>query len=225
MFALLLFLTMLKLSLCFERSVVSCSRMRASHLRMSSSSVAEKQVHVLVPVSKGSEEIETVTIVDTLVRGGAKVTLAAVCPNDVEVLCSRGVRIIAECKMSECVSKKWDMIVCPGGMPGAEYLRDCTHLTSLLQSQLEEGKYIAAICAAPAVVLAHHGLLQGRQATCYPADKFTAQLSNYKSDPVVVDGQLITSQGPGTSLAFSLKLVELLFGKEKAEAVSKEMVF
>ncbi|KAJ1416340.1 DJ-1/ThiJ/PfpI family protein [Ochromonadaceae sp. CCMP2298] len=186
-----------------------------------SSAGAEKQINVLVPVSKGSEEIETVTIVDTLVRGGATVTLAAVCPNDLEMVLSRGVRLVADCKMSECVSQKWDMIVCPGGMPGAEYLRDCPHLTALLQEQVKAGGYVAAICAA--VVLAHHGLLKG-PATCYPAPKFTALLSHYSTDAVVVDGNVVTSQGPGTSLAFSLKLVELLFGQEKAAAVQQEMI-
>mmetsp|Transcript_25163 Transcript_25163/g.41932 ORF Transcript_25163/g.41932 Transcript_25163/m.41932 type:complete len:237 (-) Transcript_25163:86-796(-) len=201
------------------------ARWSKTSLRSSTGQASGDTVKVLVAVSKGSEEIETVTIVDTLVRAGADVTLAAVCPNEVEVVCSRGVKLVADCKMSECVSKDWDMIACPGGMPGAEYLRDCVHLKELLLTQHAAGKYVAAVCAAPAVVLASHGLLNSRKATCYPAPKFIEALGDsHQMDSVVVDGNIITSQGPGTSLTFSLRLVEVLFGKEKSEALSTEML-
>ena len=87
------------------------------------------------------------------------------------------------------------MIVCPGGMPGAEHLRDSTELTSLLKKQNEENKPIAAICAAPAVVFSHHNLLGNNKATCYPAEKFISKISNYQTDAVVSDGNVITSKG------------------------------
>ncbi|CAM9893767.1 unnamed protein product [Hapterophycus canaliculatus] len=141
--------------------------------------------HVLVPVADGSEEIESVTIIDTLVRAGATVTVASV-GNDVEVsaegkqrlggqavTCSRGVKIKADCKIAECEARDWDAVVCPGGMPGAVNLKDNETLESILKKQDSEGRIIAAICAAPAVVLASHGLLAGRDATCYPASVFT----------------------------------------------------
>ena len=111
------------------------------------------------------------------------------------------------------------------GMPGATHLRDSTDLKELLQHQKSKGKFIAAICAAPAVVLQSHGLLEGKAATCYPVPKFTDSLALYRSDRVCVDGNVITSQGPATSLEFSLKLVEVLFGKKKADDVGAEMLF
>lgn len=109
-------------------------------------------------------------------------------------------------------------------MPGAVNLRDSTALKTLLLRQSAANKYVAAICASPAVILAHHGLVGDRRATCYPAPKFTAAISNYSTNPVEVDGTLITSQGPGTSLQFSLQLVELLFGAEKAAQLRQEMI-
>lgn len=178
---------------------------------------------VLVPLADGTEEIEATTITDTLVRAGAQVTTASV-GSQLLVTCSRGIKITADCMIGECVGLDWDLIVCPGGMPGAEHLRDSSTLRELLVLQSAEGKLVGAICAAPAVVLATHGLINGRSATCYPAPKFKDVLSNYKTDAVVVDGTLITSQGPGTSLLFALKLVEVLFGEDMASKLSKEML-
>lgn len=193
--------------------------------KMSKASTTSSTRHpkVLVAIADGSEEIETVTTVDTLVRAGVQVTLASVMPN-INVVCSRGVKITADRLISECVAEEWDMIVCPGGLPGAQHLSDSPDLTRLLQNQALHNKFIAAICAAPAVVLAHHNLIGNSAATCYPADKFTSRISNYSSAPVVVDGHIITSQGPGTSLPFALKLVETLCGPEKASAINKEMI-
>ncbi|CAM9861490.1 unnamed protein product [Ectocarpus sp. 8 AP-2014] len=127
--------------------------------------------HVLVPVADGSEEIESVTIIDTLVRAGALVTVASVGP-EVEVTCSRGVKIKADCKIAECEARDWDAVVCPGGMPGAVSLKENETLEAILRKQNSEGRIVGAICAAPAVVLASHGLLEGKQATCYPASVF-----------------------------------------------------
>ena len=95
----------------------------------------------------------------------------------------------------------------------------------MLQKQAgEEGKYVAAVCAAPAVVLHSHGILAGKSATCYPAPPFVSVLEDHRSgedDEVVVDGDVITSRGPGTSLKFALKLVEVLYGAEKSEERAK----
>jgi len=188
--------------------------------------MSSSSINVLVPVADGSEEIETSTIVDTLVRGGATVTVASVHPHLV-VTCSRGLKLCADKYISDCKGHmEWDMIVCPGGMPGANHLHSSTDLKELLQHQKSKGKFIAAICAAPAVVLQPHGLLDGlTRVTCYPVPKFTNQIPSYTNDRVCVDGNVITSQGPATSLAFSLKLVELLFGKKKSDDVAAEMLF
>jgi 4-methyl-5(b-hydroxyethyl)-thiazole monophosphate biosynthesis len=114
-------------------------------------------------------------ITDTLVRAGAAVTLASVEAGQLTVTCSRGVKIVADKPIETCEGQVWDLVVCPGGMPGAERLRDSAALTRILTAQRSSGRWLAAICAAPAVVLHHHGLL-GDAATCYPAPKFRDQL-------------------------------------------------
>lgn len=191
-------------------------------LRMASNTAINGSKYVLVPIGDGSEEIETTTIVDTLVRGGAVVTLASV-SNNLQVTCSRGVKLVADKFIQECVNDSWDLVVCPGGMPGATNLKNSDSLKEILLKQSKSNKPYAAICAAPAVVLNSYGLLKDKRATAYP--KFQAELPIPVSDQaVVVDGNVVTSQGPATSLAFSLTLVELLFGKDKSQQIAKEML-
>ena len=108
-------------------------------------------------------------------------------------------------------------------MPGAERLRDSATLTALLKAHAGEGKLTAAVCASPAVVFATHGILRDA-ATCYPAPAFKEKVAGWTEAQAVVDGNVLTSMGPGTSLAFALKLVELLFDKEKAEEIAAQML-
>lgn len=184
------------------------------------------QRHVLVPIAEGSEEMEAVTIVDTLVRAGAAVTLASVSPSTT-VTCSRGVRLVADAPLGEVATPAggWDLIAIPGGMPGASTLAASARLAELLREQKAAGRWIGAICAAPAVVLAPLGLLDGGEAaTCYPSADFLAALPNPVEDVFVVsDGRLVTSQGPGTALLFSLCCVEKLYGKVAAETQAAVM--
>jgi 4-methyl-5(b-hydroxyethyl)-thiazole monophosphate biosynthesis len=177
---------------------------------------------VLVPIADGSEEIEAVCIIDVLRRAGAHVTVASV--GNLQITASRGVRIVADCTIEDCREAVFDLIVLPGGMPGAEHLRDSQTLVQLLRRHQAGGGWYGAICAAPAVVLSHHGLLDGRQATSHPA--FAAQLTDGRpvAARVVVDGQLITSQGPGTALEFALMLVARLMGEAKAQEVAAPMM-
>ena len=123
--------------------------------------------------------------------------------------------------IQDCVDKTYDLIVLPGGVPGVTNLKESDDLTKLLKKHVAENKTYAAICAAPAIVLEHHGLLKGKKATCYPS--FVEHLSNQDNvnSAVVVDGNCITSRGAGTALQFSLTLVEILFGKEKRKDVSE----
>lgn len=179
---------------------------------------------VLVPIADGSEEIETTCITDTLVRFGAEVTIASVMPQSLTCTMSRGIRILADCSIEEAVGQDWDLVALPGGMPGAEHLRDSPALTQILQAQKQAHKLYAAVCAAPAVALASQNLLDGAEATCYPAPKFRDVLPHAKDDKVVVHDNVITSQGPGTSLLFALQLGEALFGKEKRDQIAKEML-
>ena len=177
---------------------------------------------VLVAIADGSEEIEVVCLVDVLRRGGAEVTVASV--DGLEIVASRGVKLVADKLISECVGQRYDLLALPGGMPGAEHLRDCAELTAMLKEQKQSGRLYGAICAAPAVVLAYHGLLEGRKATCYPSLASELEKAETTDAPVIVDGNCVTSRGPGTAILFSLKLVELLFGSEKAKETADAML-
>jgi len=175
---------------------------------------------VLVAIADGTEELEAVTIIDVLRRAEADVTVASV--GDIQITASRGVKLVADAVISDCVGSVYDLIVLPGGMPGAEHLRDSKELTEMLKEQAASGRLYAAICASPAVVLKPHGLLGNKKATCYPS--LLSELDNPEQAKVVVDGNCITSQGPGTALEFSLKLIELLFDKQKSRQVAKAML-
>lgn len=182
---------------------------------------------VLVPVSDGSEEIETVCIVDVLRRAGVEVTLARVPSPQGDgpgITASRGVRLVADAPLADCTGREWDAIVLPGGLPGAEYLRDDASLVRLLRDQLDAEKLVGAICAAPVTVLAEHGLLGGRRATCFPALAEWLPAESRSDDSVVEDGPLITSRGPGTALAFALALVERLCGADKRREIADELL-
>lgn len=178
---------------------------------------------VLVPIGKGTEEMEAVITIDVLRRAGAKVTVASV-ENSLEVTCSRGVKIVADKLISDVSEEVFDLIACPGGMPGAERLRDNQILESLLRAQRSSGRRLAAICATPAIFFQPKGLLDGSKATAHPA--FSDKLSDQSNvaDRVVVDGTLTTSRGPGTAFEFALSLVSQLFGPEKAQQVAAPMV-
>jgi protein deglycase len=177
---------------------------------------------VLVPIADGTEEIEAVCIIDVLRRAGADVTVASV--GGRQITASRGVNIVADCQITDCQKIDFDLIVLPGGMPGAEHLRDSRPLTDLLRRHRAADRWYGAICAAPAVVLSHHGLLGGCQATSHPA--FRGQLTDGQADQarVVVDGKCVTSQGPGTAIEFALTLVTLLMGEARAAEVAAPMV-
>lgn len=228
MLALLLFMLVASSLHVRASSYLLRSNRRVQILSMSSTSFFHAQRTVLVPIATGTEEIEAVTIIDTLVRAGAKVTVAnanADSKYDSEIVtCSRGVKLVADCPVSSCLGQSWDAIILPGGMPGATNLNCNEHLAHLLKQQRKDGLLYGAICAAPAVVLAAQGLLQDRKATCYPAEKFSSMLPSIGEGRVVVDQNCVTSAGPGTSLEFSLEIVKLLYGEEKKQALAKEML-
>ena len=175
----------------------------------------------LVAISEGSEELEAIGIIDILKRGKVDVTIASV-DESKRVKCAHGVTITADTLIQDISHKSFDAIVLPGGMPGAEHLRDCKTLVSMLTKQKERGKLYAAICASPAVVFATHNLLDG-EATCYPS--FREAIPNYKNEKVVVSDNCITSQGPGTVIDFALQLVECLSGKQVSEKVRMGMIY
>ena len=181
---------------------------------------------VLIAIADGSEDIETVTVADVLRRGGLDVTLASVMPERM-IMASRGVWLVADCLISECQGKDWDAIVLPGGMPGASNLAGSVVLHSLLLRQARQERLIAAICAAPAVVLGEAGLMSGRKATCYPsfAAELTARDATVIDQPVVRDRNFITSQGPATAMAFALEILQRLKGEDVKESVAQGLLF
>jgi len=177
----------------------------------------------LVAIAEGSEEIEAVTIIDVLRRAGVEVTVASVGAN--QITGAHGIVITADCSIDSCVDSSWDLIALPGGIPGAEHLAASQSLEALLQAQAERGALYGAICAAPALVLGSKGLLQGKTVTGHPMFQQNMDAKELNSESrVVVDGNCITSQGPGTSLDFALELVEQLCGLVKREEVGAPMV-
>ena len=199
------------------------SALRSMALRAAATTSAGAVKRVLVPIADGSEEIETSCITDTLVRAGAEVTVASV---EATTTCtmSRGLKVVADALVTDVSGDDWDLVALPGGMPGAERLRDSDALDAILRKQDARRAPLAAVCASPAVILKSKGLIDGRQATCYPAPPFVEALGDVADGAVVRDGHITTSRGPGTSLKFALDLVDQLYGPEKAEELRAQML-
>jgi 4-methyl-5(b-hydroxyethyl)-thiazole monophosphate biosynthesis len=177
---------------------------------------------VLVPLAAGFEEIAAVTIVDLLRRAGIEVHTAAL--DGPQVTGSHGITVMADIALDAVRADDYDMIVLPGGMPGAGYLKEDARVISLLRRCAADGRYTAAICAAPSV-LAHAGLLEGRAATSFPGflNADSAPGIRLRDDPVVVDGKVATSRGVGTALEFGLALIELLEGAAARQRVQERL--
>jgi len=178
---------------------------------------------VLVPLAQGCEELEAVTIIDLLRRAGIEVISAGL---DAEnVTASRSVKLVPDTDLESALKDDYDMIVLPGGLPGADNLDNDERLKSVIKKMANDDKYIAAICAAPKV-LANAGVLAGKTATSYPGFLDGPGLSNttLSDEAVVRDGNVITSRGPGTAMDFALELIEVLSGKETRDIVEAALV-
>ncbi|HEY1028513.1 MAG TPA: DJ-1 family glyoxalase III [Pseudomonas sp.] len=177
----------------------------------------------LIAVADGSEDLECVTLIDVQRRADIEVLLASVEDRRM-ITCARGTRLTADVMLLDVLAQDFDLIALPGGMPGAQRLADFEPLAERVRKQARAGELFAAICAAPAVALQQYGVLRQRRMTCYPS--FSDRLSgcSFVDEPVVVDGNCITSQGPGTALAFALTLVEQLVGRNTRNEVAKAML-
>jgi 4-methyl-5(b-hydroxyethyl)-thiazole monophosphate biosynthesis len=173
---------------------------------------------VLVPLAQGCEELEAVTVVDLLRRAGIEVLTAGLDAQPVRA--SRGMLLVPDTTLDAALQQEFDMVVLPGGLPGADHLRDDPRVIDLVKKMAANDRYTAAICAAPRV-LAHAGLLDGKRATSYPGalDVDAVPGLDYQEVPVVADGKVITSRGPGTAMDFALTLIETLAGRDKRDEV------
>ena len=179
---------------------------------------------VLVPLAQGCEELEAVTIIDILVRGGVEVVTASLDENQI-ITASRGVQLVAQTILDDVLADTFDMVVLPGGLPGADYLNKDLRIIRLLKEVVLQGGIAAAICAAPKVLVSA-GILDDKKATSYPGviDTLPAKGMKYINQPVVIDGQVITSRGPGTAMDFALVLLERLKGHETRIEIEKALV-
>ena len=166
---------------------------------------------VAVILADGFEEIEALTVVDVLRRANIVCHMIGF---EARVTGSHDIQVQAD-RVFDGDLSEYDMIVLPGGMPGSAHLRDNEQLIAELQKFVQVGKKVAAICAAP-IVLNRAGLLKDKEFTCYDGVQEQIADGHYRKGTVVVDGQLTTSRGPATALAFAYNLVEQLGGDANA---------
>lgn len=175
-------------------------------------------------LADGFEEIEALATVDILRRAGISLRTVSITANPV-VTGAHGVSVKADVIYDSTLFTDPAWLILPGGMPGAANLHDFSPLLGLLKRQFEskEGR-IAAICAAPAVVLGSEGLLKGRKATCYPGFEGDLKGAEYVNEPVVVDDKFVLGNGPGNAFKFALAIVSETLGEEKASEVASGML-
>lgn len=182
-----------------------------------------KMKQVSVFLADGFEEIEGITVTDLLRRAGVKVWNVSVTGQKM-VQGAHGIPVEADAVFEEMDFHKMDLLVLPGGMPGTIHLKEHEGLRVLLKKYYEEGRYLAAICAAP-TVFGELGFLEGKEACCYPGMEDGLKGAKVSMEPVSVDKNLVTGRGLGTAIPFALKLIELLCGKEKAEEIGRAVVY
>lgn len=187
---------------------------------MHTTAAATPMPRVLIPLAQGCEELEAVTVIDLLRRAGIEVVTAGL--DEQPVTASRRTRLLPDTTLAAVAGQSFDMIVLPGGLPGADHLAADARLIDLLRAQQAAGRYLAAICAAPKV-LASVGILDERTATAYPGAIEVADYPRVRfvDAPVVVDGPVVTSRGPGTAMDFALQLIESLLGRAAREQVER----
>ena len=172
---------------------------------------------VFVHLAEGFEEIEAMATIDILIRGELDVEIVSVTGEKI-VKSVRGIGVQCDKLFEEVDYSEGGMIVLPGGIPGVDNLGAHAGLVEQLKAYKEQGKWIAAICAAP-IILHDNGLIDGKTLTCFPGVGDDFKEANVVEDIVAVDGKLITSQGPSTAIEFGLKILELLKGKEMSDYV------
>lgn len=175
---------------------------------------------VLVPLAEGVEEMEAVIVIDTLRRAGFEVVSAGLKAGPLTA--SRGVRLLPDTTLDEVQALDFDVLVLPGGK-GVALLKNDVRVLAAVRAFHQAGRWVCAVCAAP-LVLQAAGILGGRKVTCFPGSAAELTVTPRRTERVVVDGNLITSQGAGTSLEFALEIIRQVGSPALAEQVASSMV-
>ncbi|AHH10803.1 DJ-1/PfpI family protein [Borrelia coriaceae] len=180
-------------------------------------------MRVAIVLANGFEEIEAIIPMDILRRGG--VDLQVVSLNDDKIVASsKGVTVLADNKISDCSAEHLDLIILPGGMPGATNLFESKDLDIILRDMNLQGKLIAAICASPAVVLSAKRLLGVNKFTCYPGFENDIIDGEFVDEDVVISNNFITSKGVGTAFEFAFTLLNIVKGERVLEDVKRQVL-
>lgn len=175
-------------------------------------------------LANGFEETEAICPLDMLRRAGADIRTVAVGTDTLAVRGSHGITVVADISESELDASDVEMVILPGGMPGADNLFASETVRTTLAKAKNANAYIAAICAAP-YILGRLGYLRGKNAVCYPGFEDRLEGANVNSAPVVTDGNIVTARGAGAAMQFGLALVAALCGKDKADAVARAVIY
>lgn len=173
--------------------------------------------------AEGFETVEALVVVDILRRGGVEVTMTSITEEEF-VRSSQGVNVEMDAVLGEVDVLDYDAVILPGGMPGTLHLGESEAVKKALLAMNDAGKIISAICAAPGV-LGKYGLLEGKKACSYPDHEKNLTGATVMREPVVTDGNVITSRGLGTALEFGLRLLEVLESTEKADQIRNAIVY
>jgi 4-methyl-5(b-hydroxyethyl)-thiazole monophosphate biosynthesis len=178
---------------------------------------------VCIFLAQGFEEIEGLTVVDLMRRAEIPITMVSI-GDSLEVTGAHGIRVTADAYLADMDFSDTEMLVLPGGAPGTCNLNACEPLKALLKDFYEQGRYIAAICAAP-MIFGQLGFLKNRKATCYPGFEEYLDGAEHLLDTVVVDETVITSRGLGTAIDFAAALITLLTDAATAEEITKSVIY
>ena len=178
---------------------------------------------VYIFLAEGYEEIETLTVVDLLRRAGIDIQMVSI-TGEKMVRGAHGINVEADVLYEEVNIKEADMLVLPGGMPGTKNLMAHGELVSHLKQFHEEGKPVAAICAAP-MILGENGILEGKKAVCYPGFESNLKGATVLKEEAVTDGNVITSRGLGTAIEFAGAIITYFEGEEKAKEIKDSVIY
>ncbi len=178
---------------------------------------------IFVHLAQGFEEIEAITIIDVLRRSGVDVVTVST-GDDLMVTGAHKIAVKADVLFKQADYRQAEMIVLPGGMPGAKNLSEHEGLNIQIKKFFEEGKLLGAICAAP-MVFGKLGILKGKKVVCYPGFEEYLSGASIRQDPVVVDGNIVTGRGPGVAMQFSYEIVRLLKDEQNVVKLKEAMLW